>query len=346
MLEDQIMKNLMDRYGDIKDLEGIKQAMRQDGLDEVIDIFETLDFDAFVENHGEEMKNSIKNFVGAGTMPILECAESLTLDEEDTFFFNPKKCLTSCDGLCCKKRSYLMITYPDIFNILSSPWAQHLNIHSTRQLIEPEAPLIDIFMSEEYGLYLPYIRFLPVGAKPETRPEDAESNICPFLNPMEEVYSFHKLKPMKGRCKEAMGCILTNKKPGICRLSPIGKISGMKTGRVTYEYAEPVKGCPGCETDVEIRLMPYVKSLHSVIEKKEYLFFHKMLMAHHERENNGYDQKRFNSVLLEFYNIDRLLSQYGQTAKQRPRYSKLVEILITAAKGDFSLYNRFIETLK
>lgn len=70
-----------------------------------------------------------------------------------------------------------------------------------------------------------------------------------------------------------------------------------------------------------------------------------MLMVHNARREQGHDQKHFNSVLLEFYNIDRLLSLYGHNPKRRPGYAQLLEILIAAAKGDFSLYDHFIESL-
>ena len=69
-------------------------------------------------------------------------------------------------------------------------------------------------------------------------------------------------------------------------------------------------------------------------------------MAHNARRNGGHDQKRFNSVLIEFYSIDRLLSLYEHPPKVRPGYAQLIEILIEAAKGDFTLSDRFIQRLE
>lgn len=66
-----------------------------------------------------------------------------------------------------------------------------------------------------------------------------------------------------------------------------------------------------------------------------------MLMAHKARRDAGEDQERFNSILREFYNIDRLLSVRGLGPERRPPYPRLLEILIAAAKGDFSPYRQF-----
>lgn len=50
-------------------------------------------------------------------------------------------------------------------------------------------------------------------------------------------------------------------------------------------------------------------------------------------------------ILKQIYNIDGLLSQYGLGLEHRPDIDQLVNIVIAAAKGDFSLYEQFIEDL-
>jgi hypothetical protein len=125
----------------------------------------------------------------------------------------------------------------------------------------------------------------------------------------------------------------------------VGQARGMVTGRLSYEYIEPAKNCPGCAADVEIPLPQYVNALLSSSDEEERALFHKMLMAHNTRRQEGYDQKRFKSVLLEFYNIDRLLSINDYAPKQRPNYGQLLKILIAAAQGDVSLYDKFIQSM-
>jgi hypothetical protein len=85
-------------------------------------------------------------------------------------------------------------SYPDIFKLLASPAARHLNLYSTCDLFDRKPQIIELFATEEYDLFLPYLRFLPVGAEPDTRPEDAASSICPFLYPIADVFAFHKLQ--------------------------------------------------------------------------------------------------------------------------------------------------------
>lgn len=220
-----------------------------------------------------------------------------------------------------------------------------MKIHSTQDLIERRPPIIDLFLNEEYDLYLPYLRFLPIGADSNTPPEEAEDSICPFLFPISDVFSFHKLQLPQNVRKDSMGCMLMDCKPSICRLSPVGQARGMITGKLSYEYIEPAKNCPGCAADVEIPLPQYINALLSSSDEEERALFHKMLMAHNTRRQEGYDQKKFKSVLLEFYNIDRLLSINDYAPKQRPSCGQLLKILIAAAQGDVSLYDKFIQSL-
>lgn len=41
--------------------------------------------------------------------------------------------------------------------------------------------------------------------------------------------------------KDAMGCMLMENKPLICKLSPVGQFRGMETGNVSYRYVTPKK---------------------------------------------------------------------------------------------------------
>ena len=347
MFDNPIMKIMMDRYGHIEDLDQLQAAMRDDGFGDFVDLLNDNSelIESFMAEHREDMEQSLRQYTGSGTIPIQAPVQGLPLTDQDSFKFDLRACLTDCDGKCCKGRNYLMILYSDIFKLLTSPAARHLRINSTHDLFEHKPPIIELFMNEEYDLYLPYLRFLPLDADPNTPPEHADGNICPFLYPIAEVFSFHNLQLPKYTRKDAMGCMLMDCKPAICRLSPIGQSRGMVTGKLSYEYIEPTKNCPGCATDVEIPLSSYVSALIPPSEDKERALFHTMLMAHNARREQGHDQKHFNSVLLEFYNIDRLLSLYGHNPKRRPGYAQLLEILIAAAKGDFSLHDHFIESL-
>ena len=345
MFDNPIMKKMMDRYGHIDDLDQLQAAMREDGLGELIDLLNDNPelMNSFLNEHREDIEQSLRHYKGSGTIPIQEPIDGQPLDIGDTFRFDPQLCLTDCNGKCCKGRNYLMILYPDIFKILTSPAARHLKIYSTQDLIEGRPPIIELFLNEEYDLYLPYLRFLPIGADSNTSPEEAEDSICPFLYPISDVFSFHKLQLPKNVRKDAMGCMLMDCKPSICRLSPVGQARGMITGRLSYEYIEPAKNCPGCAADVEIPLPQYVNALLSSSDEEKGALFHKMLMVHNTRRQEGYDQKKFKSVLLEFYNIDRLLSINDQAPEQRPSYGQLLKILIAAAQGDVSLYDNFIQ---
>ncbi len=347
MFDNPILKMMMDRYGHIENLDQLQDAMRRDGFGEFIDAMNNHPeiMDSFLQEHREEIEQSLRHYQGSGTMAPQEPVQGRPLSVNDTFKFNPGSCLTECDGKCCKDRNYLMISYPDIFKLLASPAAPHLNIYSTCDLFDRKPPIIELFAAEEYDLFLPYMRFLPVDTDPDTRPEDAASSICPFLYPMEDVFTFHELQPPGNNSSEAMGCMLMDHKPIICRLSPVGQSRGMITGSVSYEYMEPTRDCPGCATDIEIPLVSYIKGVVHSSEERRSKLFHRMVLAHHASRNQGRDQQRFNSVLREFYNIDHFLSLYGYTHIQRPSYLQLMQILIAAAEGDFSLYDDFYQSL-
>ena len=347
MFDNPILKNLMDRFGHIEELDQLQDVMRRDGFGEFIDAMNDNPaiMDSFLEEHREEIEQSLRHYKGSGTMSAQEPVQGRPLGVNDAFKFDPGSCLTDCDGKCCKDRNYLMLSYRDIFRLLASPAAGHLNIYSTCDLFDRKPPIIEPFAAEEYDLFLPYLRFLPVGADPDTRPEDAGNSICPFLYPIADVFAFHKLQLPENTSCGAMGCMLMDNKPMICRLSPVAQNRGMITGRLSYEYMEPTRNCPGCATDIEIPLASYIRGVAPSSEERERELFHEMVMAHHASCNQGQDQQRFNSVLLEFYNIDHFLSLYGYTHMQRTGYTQLMEILIAAAEGDFALYDDFHQSL-
>ncbi len=192
MFDSPILKKMMDRYGHIDDLDQLQAAMRADGFGELVDLLNNNPelINSFIDEHREDIQQSIRHYTGAGTIPIQEPVNGQPLSDDATFRFDPQLCLTDCNGKCCKGRNYLMILYPDIFKILTSPAARHLKIHSTRDLIERKPPIIDLFLNEEYDLYLPYLRFLPIAADSNTPPEKAEDSICPFLYPISDVSRF------------------------------------------------------------------------------------------------------------------------------------------------------------
>lgn len=210
MFDNPIMKTLMDRYGHIEDLDKLQDAMKRDGFGDFIDAFNDNPeiMDSFIQEHNEEIEQSLRLYKGSGTISVQDPVQGQPLEANDAFKFDPRSCLTECDGKCCKKRNYLMISYPDIFKLLSSPAAHHLNIYSTRDLIEQKPPIMELFFAEEYDLHLPHLRFLPVGADSNICPEDAESSVCPFLYPITDVFSFHNLPFPENTSGDAMGCML------------------------------------------------------------------------------------------------------------------------------------------
>ena len=162
-----------------------------------------------------------------------------------------------------------------------------------------------------------------------------------FYAQYRKVYSYHKKVLPQWVNKDAMGCILMEDKPAICRLSPLGKCSGMVTGKVTYEYLPPVLDCPACETHNEIKVSEYLTSVVSSSEGEQQERFHKMLMSYY----NDSLKKRFSEVIKQVYNVDKLLYEYGLGLENRPSVEHLVEIVFAASHGDFSVYERFIEGL-
>lgn len=207
--------------------------------------------------------------------------------------------------------------------------------------------MLELLYWDEIKMYFSYIRFLPIGADLETKPEYAEDSICPFLRPISEVYAFYKEDLPEWTGKEAMGCILREDKPSVCRLSPIGEgESRMIPEKVTFTYTPPILNCPACETDVEIKVSDYISSVIPLSEKKQKERAQQILIDYSYREAKPVDQARYYEILKQVHNIDGLLFQYGLGIENRPQIDKLLEIVIAAAKGDFSVYNEFVETLK
>ena len=347
MFDNQVFKELMNRYGHIHDLEQLKTALTKDGFGDLVNLLTQNSelVDSFVEEHREEIDQSIKKHTGSGIMPVQENFQAERLTESDYFQFDPQACLSSCSGECCKGRNYLMIVYSDVIKILDSPVASYLNIHSTIDLYDHDPPYIELFFNEEYEMYLPYLRYLPVGSNLDIPPEQAENSICPFLYPIDEIYSLYDLKIPQGTSTDAMGCILMENKPLVCKLSPVSQSRGMETGNVFYEYVPPTQKCPGCKTNKDIQLSNYLRDINLSYEKKSRSLFHTMVMTFNAQCRTDEDKNRFNSILIEFYNIDYLLSIHGQRPENRPKFRHLMKILIDAAKGDFSLYDRFIKRL-
>jgi hypothetical protein len=342
----QILEMLLAKYGHLSYSELMK-ALRKDGLGELVDAIENdPDLMGLISEISKEFSTELLSDTDYGVIPsIYQQISGVPVDYHGTFKFDPKECLKTCAGNCCKDKNYLMINITDIFSILSSDVAKLLKIYSTIDLFNRRPPLVELFYIEEYRLYMPYIRYLPLDADLNTRPEDAKGSICPFLRPIDEVYSFHKKELPQWAGRDALGCILMEDKPTICRLSPLGKCSGMITGKVTYEYLPPAIDCPACDTDVDMKVSDYVSSMVSSTEQKQQENFHRLLMSYNRGTSKQLDQDRFNEVIKQVYNIDGLLAQYGLGPERRPHVDNLVEIIFRAANGDFSLYEHFIEGL-
>jgi len=342
----QILEMLLAKYGHLSYSE-LTKALRRDGLGEFVDALENdPNLMELISEIGKEFSADLLGNADYGVIPsIYQQVSGIPIDYNETFKFDHKACLKVCAGNCCKNKNYLMISITDIFRILSAIGAKSLEIHSTIDLFDRRPPIVELFYSEKYRLYLPYIRYLPLDADLNTRPEDAKGSICPFLRPINEVYSYHKRKLPPWCGKNALGCLLMEDKPLVCRLSPLGKCRGMLTGKVTYEYMKPAIDCPACETDVEVEVSDYVSSMVSSSEEKQQKRFHQMLMIYNARTSGQRAQDHFNKVIRQIYNIDGLLSQYGLGLEHRPQVDYLVEIVFMAANGDFSLYEHFIEGL-
>ncbi len=347
-MSQQILERLLAKYGHLSYPE-LTEALRKDGLGEFVDAIENnAHLMGLIDEISSEFSPDVLGDTNYGIIPsTVQQIKGIPVEYHGTFAFDPKACLKICKGNCCKNKNYIMISITDIFRILSSKGAQFFNIRSTIDLFDRKPPFVELFYNEEYRLFLPYIRFLPIDVDAHTRPEDAKENICPFLQPIHKVYAYHN-KPLPSWAGEnGLGCILMEDKPMICRLSPLGKSSGMVTGKVTYEYLPPALDCPACETDVEIKVSEYVSSIVYSSEQQQQERFHKMMMSYyHGKTSQKVDQKRFNEIIKHVYNIDGLLEQYGLSSEHRPQVEDLVEMVFAASHGDFSIYELFIEGLR
>lgn len=344
----QILEMLLAKYGHLSYSE-LTEALRKDGLGEFVDAIEN---DAYLMGMMSEISKEfsihLPDDTEYGIIPsTVEHVRGIPVEYHGTFKFDHQACLRRCKGNCCKNKNYLMINITDIFRILSSEAARFFDIRSTTDLFDRKPPFVELFYSEKYRLFLPYIRYLPINADADTRPEDAKRSICPFLRPIHDVYAYHKKALPHWTRELALGCMLMEDKPMICRLSPLGKSSGMVTGKITYEYLPPALNCPACDTDVEVKVSDYISSMVSSSEQRQQERFHKMLMSyHHTGTSQEFDQEYFNEIIKHMYNIDGLLSQYGLGIEDRPQVDQLVEIVFAASHGDFSVYEQFIEGLQ
>ncbi|MCP4111908.1 MAG: hypothetical protein GY749_41330 [Desulfobacteraceae bacterium] len=341
----QLTEMLLSKYGHLSYSE-LTETLRKDGLGKFVDQIENdPHLMKLITESSHELTPEIS---GYGVIPsTMQEIHGIPVEYHGTFPFDAQACLTKCKGNCCKNKNYLMINISDIFRIISSDAAEYFDIHSTIDLFEGNPPFAELFYNEEYRFFFPYIRYLPTDGDVHTRPEDAGGSVCPFLRPITQVYEYHNKFFPQWINKDASGCMLMYDKPAICRLSPLGKNSGMITGNVTYEYLSPALNCPACETDVEIKVSEYVSLMISPSEEQEQERFHRILMSYSGSGSlRERDQHRFNEVVTHMYNIDRLLSEHGLGTEHRPQVDKLAEIVFAASHGDFSVYEQFIEDLR
>lgn len=268
----------------------------------------------------------------------------LPIQMNETFQWNYKACIEECAGLCCKDRNYLMVSFHDILMILESSYAKRIGIQSTCELFEDEIPLICIKTDPNFEIVIPYIVFWPIGAKMGILPEYAPSNMCPFLKPLRMVYAFHQEKTPSTAHPLAMGCILKDHKPDICKFAPIGLLRGMETGRLSFCHVKPNKFCPACNSRDKVELKNYLNSLRGVNLGPKSLF-HEVAMRHYRRVKSGSDRSNFNQILQKIYNIDRLLLDNNYDVQSRPSYKQLISILYEAANGKFDLWESFMNHL-
>ncbi len=338
---DQIYDRLMQKYGNL-DLKELKNELGKDGLGEFVDLLEKDQglFSKMLRDLPSELGDEM------GIMPAVDIS-GVPLKSTDTFGFEQSACLEKCTGECCKHKNYLMISLADVHNIINSRGGEFFGIRSTRELFEGNPPLLEVFYNEEYQLSFPYIRFSPVGTNDlTTRPEDAKDSVCPFLRPIKTVDDHHKTEVPAKACVGAMGCMLMESKPLICRTSPLGVIRGLETGKVSYEYAPPALECPACESDTEVRAEDHMASIELPGEKSQQQRFHKILMSIHNQPVRKRDRDEFLKVAKDIYNIDGLLARYGCGPDSRPSIDRLTEIYLYAAKGNFSKYEDLINGLK
>ncbi len=344
----QMLEMMLSKYGHLSYSELI-ETLRKDGLGQFVDEIENdPDLMKLISEASHGLTLEVSGDSGHGVIPsTMQEMQGIPVEYHGTFPFDAQACLTKCKGNCCKNKNYLMINISDIFQIISSDAAGYFDIHSTIDLFERNPPFVELFYNEEYRFFFPYIRYLPADADVHARPEDASGSVCPFLRPVTEVYEYHSKFMPQWISKDALGCMLMYDKPAICRLSPLGKNSGMITGNVTYEYLPPALDCPACETDVEIKVSEYVSLMVTPSEQEEQERIHRILMSYTSAGNfQKRDQQRFNEVIKYMYNIDGLLSKYGLGTEHRPQLDTLIEIVFAASYGDFSMYEQLIEELR
>ena len=344
----EIMKMMMERYGDLS-LPELKKALRVDGWGELVDAAENDPrLIAMLSEAGSMFPSEDSGDRGFGVMPPgHSLIPSTPVEPDGTFPFDPEACLRTCKGNCCKNKNYLMIGITDILRIVGSKAARFLDIRSTTDLFDRTPPIVELIYCPDYAIQFPFLRFLPVNADGETRPEEAEGSVCPFLRPVEEVSAYHGKPVPQGASAGALACVLMKDKPTICRLSPLGISRGLETGRVTYEYGPPALDCPACETDIEIEVSRYLPAMVSPTERRQQERFHEVLMAqHHTRVPPDFARDRFGDILARMYNVDGLLSQYGLDTAHRPRTNTIIDIVVAASQGEFEAYEQFVEGLE
>ncbi|MBI4871586.1 MAG: hypothetical protein HY814_08460 [Candidatus Riflebacteria bacterium] len=327
----QIFELLHERYGELSP-EEMKSFARLDGLGDLLEEVEEM-----VAADPELVAACATGFPaglvndGVDVMPASEHPVTLHLELDDEILFDQKECLRTCAGNCCKGKNYLMIGLPDIFRIVSAPAMKRLGVHSTDDLYRRDPPLVQLFFNEEYGLFLPYLRFLAVGADRATSPEDAPQSVCPFLAAIEEVCSYNGKKVPDWAGQQAQGCVLLRHKPKVCRLSPVGKCAGLVTGRLTYEYAPPALECPACQTRVSIKLTDHLSGATLRGEDSLDARLHRIVMTREVPLSLG-QRGRYEEILKEMYNIDELLASYGIDRCQRPSLDAVIDIAVQASE--------------
>lgn len=337
---DKIYNELAKRYGNL-DMENLEIQLKKDGLGGFANIL--LQNREFFGQIARELSDGLEEDIGV--MPT-DNVSGIPLTAEDTFPFAPSACLQKCTGECCKHKNYLMITLADIYDMISSRGADFFGIRSTRDLFEGNPPLLELFFSEEYQLYFSYMRYLPVGTEEiTTRPEDASDSICPFLRPINAVYDHHKMDLPAETCFGAMGCMFMESKPLICRASPLGMMTGLETGKVSYEYMPPALDCPACASSEKVLVVEYMASINLPGEEEQRRRFHKILMHSRKIPIRPRNKEKFRAVTKDIYNIDGLLARYGHGIEHRPNLETLTKIYFQAVKGDFSGYDELLDVL-
>ncbi|MFH0902191.1 MAG: hypothetical protein V2A73_16285 [Pseudomonadota bacterium] len=354
---DLFLREFLDRYANLS-LEEMKARMREDGFGALSDLADE-SIQELMRQDPELLKQMILSspFGAAigdsiddvddtdGVMPPAPETDTIPVGLDDDIFFDQEACLTSCTGRCCERKNYLMIGLPDIYRIVSSPAARHLGICSTADLFGRQPSLLQSFYNEEYGLYLPYIRYKPVGATEDVLPEDAPGSVCPFLFPIDEVVAFHGGKMPDKASREARGCILMRDKPKVCRLSPLGAFAGLTTGRTSYVYCPPASDCPACNTKVVVKLADYLREIELPGEAAQEEQVHRIAMATHRRPLTRAEKRQFGDILQQLYNIDELLLRLGVDLQHRPSVVRLVSVGMKAAEGSFEPYEELVQEI-